>query len=585
MAEAELPGDNGRERPIILVLDEDAHALGHTRSELQRRFGADYAIRCSSSPADAETALGVAGSAGDEVALVLAAHSLTEGCGLGLLSHVRELHPRAKGALLIEWGAWRDPGTAAAIVDGMARGRMDYYALKPGRQSPDEYFFRTISEFLHEWWTARSQPREITLIGEPWSARTHELRSLLTRAGVPHHFLGAKSAEGAKVRERHGVGDPEVTVVVTPDEVLVDPSNVDVARAWGVLTELSEFSFDLVVVGAGPAGLAAAVYATSEGLKTLVVERESIGGQAGSSSLIRNYLGFPRGLAGAELAQRAYQQAWVFGAQLLLMRDVTRLDTTGELPRLRLSSGDEVEAGAVVLATGVAYRRIQIPSLERFAGAGVFYGAPLAEAQAYAGRTVFVVGGGNSAGQAALHLARSAERVVVLVRGDDLGADMSAYLVGEIGVTDNVEVRLGTEVVGAVGEARLKALTLREHATGAEREVEADALFVLIGATPRSEWLGEAIDRDDHGYVLTGAGFGRGHWPLERAPLPFETSQPRVFAVGDVREGAIKRVASAVGEGSVVISQVHRALQRSASPTGHTLGSERVAAGRGRAHR
>jgi thioredoxin reductase (NADPH) len=324
------------------------------------------------------------------------------------------------------------------------------------------------------------------------------------------------------------------------------------------------------VVGAGPAGLAAAVYSSSEGLRTLVVEREAIGGQAGSSSLIRNYLGFARGIRGAELAQRAYQQAWVFGTTFLLMREVRALTSRGDRYVLSLSDGTEASARAVILATGVTYRRLGIPALEDLTGAGVFYGASVSDAQALSGQDAYVVGGGNSAGQAAMHLARYA-RVTILCRGSSLADSMSRYLRDEIAAAENIEVRLGTEVVDGGGESRLEHLTIRDRPTGETATVPAAALFLLIGATPHTGWLPPEIERDERGWLLTGrdvaeAGGRFSRWSLERAPFTYETSMPGVFAVGDVRQSSVKRVASAVGEGSVVIREVHELLEGAAEP-------------------
>ena len=345
-------------------------------------------------------------------------------------------------------------------------------------------------------------------------------------------------------------------------EILVDPSNVELAAAFGVSTELGdERSFDVVIVGAGPAGLAAAVYASSEGLNALVVERESIGGQAGSSSLIRNYLGFSRGVSGSDLAQRAYQQAWVFGTSFLLMKEVVELRPGEARHTLRISDGSEVETIAVVIATGVSYRRLEIPALEDLEGAGVFYGASGAEAKALSGRHAYVVGGGNSSAQAAMHLARYAERVSLVVRAASLAESMSAYLQEEIGAAENVEVLLETEVVDGGGDGRLESLTLRKGETGETSTVAADALFVMIGARPATDWLPPEIRRDERGYVLTGHDLARSAEGPGRAVPMGETSLRDVFAVGDVRYGSVKRVASAVGEGSVVIQQVHRCIE------------------------
>ena len=440
----------------------------------------------------------------------------------------------------------------------MALGRIDYYVLKPER-SPDELFHRTIAEFLFEWARKETSVQgEIELVAEAGSPRTHRLHDLLGRNGVPYVCHPPDSAAGRELLAAAGREDASLPVARVRDgQVLIDPSNRDLAAAFGVDTEVGEQrDFDVVVIGAGPAGLAAAVYASSEGMRALVVEREAIGGQAGSSSLIRNYLGFSRGVSGAELAQRAYQQAWVFGTSFLLMREVTELIPGEHRHRLRIGD-DEVTARAVVLACGVSYRRLEIPALAELEGSGVFYGASAAEAKALVGKRAFVVGGGNSAGQAAMHLGRFAERVTIVVRANSLAESMSSYLREEIAAAGNIDVMLGTEVIDGGGDGQLRELTLRDRASGETSTVPADALFVLIGAHPGTEWLPAEIERDDWGYVLCGRDVDDDH----EQRLMLETSLPRVFAVGDVRHGAVKRVASAVGEGSVVIQQVHRCLE------------------------
>ncbi|HSI79399.1 MAG TPA: FAD-dependent oxidoreductase, partial [Solirubrobacterales bacterium] len=542
-------------------------------AELTRRYGTDYRVIAKTSPFGALAELETLRESGEPVALVLAADSVCAGSGRDLLAGVRTLHPLAKRALLIEWGAWSNPETAEVVHNAMALGQIDYYAIKPWRV-PDEQFHRLVSELIFEWCRVNStQSREITLIGDEWSARANELRGLLARNGIPHAFLRTGSAEAARVLGALGPGsgsEPGKPVLVTRDgTTITDPSNADLARTIGIRTELGDSrEFDLIVVGAGPAGLAASVYASSEGLDTLVVERESIGGQAGSTSLIRNYLGFSRGVSGADLAQRAYQQAWVFGTKFLMMRDAIALRSGGRHV-ISIDEVGEVSAPAIVLATGVTYRRLGIPELDALTGAGVFYGAPSGDARGFAGRHVHVVGGGNSAGQAAIHLARSGARVTLLVRGAALSNDMSQYLCDEIEHSSRpdtsdpgIEVRVNTEVAGGGGEGRLERLELRDRISGEVEEVAAAALYVLIGARPRTEWLPDTVARDRRGYVLTGAEVTRdaARWPLERAPFAFETSTPGIFAVGDVRHGSLKRVASAVGQGAVVIQQVHELL-------------------------
>jgi thioredoxin reductase (NADPH) len=553
--------------PVLLVVDEDRGCLGRTEGELAKRYGSDYEVRSERSAAAGLAALEQLREAGDPVALVLADQWLSGTTGAELLARAKALHPSAKRGLLIEWGGWGDRETAEAIFEAMALGQIDYYVLKPER-SPDELFHRTVGEFLFEWARAETSVQgEIEMVADPASPRTHELHDLLSRNGVPYACHTPGSEAGRALLAETGQTEATVPVArVRSGEVLVDPTNVELAAAFGVSTELGEDrDFDVVVIGAGPAGLAAAVYASSEGLRALVIEREALGGQAGSSSLIRNYLGFSRGVSGSDLAQRAYQQAWVFGTSFLLMREAVGIAPHRDRLVVEVSGCEEVRARSVILALGVSYRRLDIPSLADLEGAGVFYGASAAEAKALAGRRAFVVGGGNSAGQAVMHLSRYVEQATLVVRGDSLAHSMSTYLREVIDAADNVEVMLGAEVVAGRGDGRLEALRLRDR-DGEEREVAADALFVMIGARPGTEWLPEEIERDEWGYLLTGHELLATHpgEQLEHEPQMLETSLPGVFAVGDVRRGGVKRVASAVGEGSIAIQQVHRHLEREA---------------------
>ncbi len=552
-------------RPLIVAIDDDLQALRRLIRELNQRYSADYEVVCQRSPRRALEILEAARDGRQEVALVLADQEMSELGGADLLDRVRRLHPAAKRGLLVHWGDWAHPERASGMVSGMAESRFDYYVLKPARPG-EEQFHRLISEFLYEWAQTRSPAEsEITLVGGEWSPRTHELRSLLARNGVPHAFVEDDCERGRALLERAGRTRAEGPIAMVRDgPTLINPTKIELAEAFGVNTQLGdEREFDLVVVGAGPAGLAAAVYAASEGLRTFVVEREFIGGQAGSSSLIRNYLGFSRGVGGGELAQRAYQQAWVFGATFLLMREVTSLSSEGERLRLEVA-GEQVSAATVVLATGASYRRLRVPALEQLTDAGVFYSAST-QAQALAGEALFVVGGGNSAGQAAMHLSRYAGRVTLVIRGESLGESMSRYLRDALSATENIEVRYRAEVVDAAADEDgwLDRLMLRDVASGTVESHDAGGLFVLIGAEPHTDWLPPEIERGRWGYVLTGSDLLRdgtlpSEWPLERPPLALETSMPRVFAVGDVREGSTNRVASAVGEGSVVVAQLHR---------------------------
>jgi thioredoxin reductase (NADPH) len=550
-------------RPTLLAVDADPVLLDRIEGELQRSFGSDFRVRGEASAGDAAQVLRTAHELGQRVALVLVDHTLPPDARSSLLAQARSQHPDARRALLVPWGAWADREAASTILTAMAVGDINYYVLKPWIER-DELFHRTVAEFVQEWSRSEtSNLREVVVIAPLRSVRGHAIRSLLSRNGIPSAFRDLGSPLADKALRKIGADSADADVLVWMPAVggtlLRDPSDAEVAEAWGVPTGLSEDNrdFDALVVGAGPAGLAAAVYASSEGIRTLVVERESIGGQAGSSSLIRNYLGFSRGISGSDLAQRGYQQAWVFGAHFVLVREVTRIAQAEQGFVAEIGDVGEVRARTVVLATGVSYRRLGVPELDQLTGAGVFYGASVSEAHALTGLDAVVVGGGNSAGQAVLHLARYCRLVTLLVRGPDLAAGMSSYLIEAIEAAANVEVRTSVETVGGGGDGRLETVRVRSLADGAEESLPADGLFVMIGAQPRTDWLPATIQRDRFGFVRTGSDVAPDGWPLGRGPQPFETCLPGAFAVGDVRAGSVKRVASAVGEGSVVVSQLH----------------------------
>lgn len=556
---------------MLLAVVNDARQLDRIDGELQRSFGGDFRVRAEQNAADAMRVLEGVRANGQRLAVVLVDYDLPDVGRSELLSLARTTFPDARRALLIAWGAWADRDVAQAIWSSMAVGDISYYVLKPWIER-DELFHRTIAEFVQEW--SRSDVtnlREVVVIADQNSVRAHQIGSLLSRNGIPHAFRasGTPLAEGAlRDPQLAGVRAADADVVVwmpaLEGQVLLDPTDVEVAEAWGITTTLAvdDRDFDVLVIGGGPAGLGTAVYGSSEGLRTLVVERESIGGQAGASSLIRNYLGFSRGISGADLAQRGYQQAWVFGARFLLMRDVERLTYGDRRFTATISDVGDVTARAVVLATGVSYRRLGVPDLEALSGAGVYYGASVSEAPGLAGLHAVVVGGGNSAGQAVLHLQRYAARVTLVVRGAALADGMSAYLVDEIEAASKIVVRTSTEVVGGAGDGRLEHVILRDRTTGAEEPIRANGLFVMIGAQPRTDWLPGTVARDRFGFVLAGADAEADkHWTLERRPYPYESTLPGLFAVGDVRSGSVKRVASAVGEGSVVVSQLHDFLK------------------------
>jgi thioredoxin reductase (NADPH) len=456
------------------------------------------------------------------------------------------------------------------MLQATVLGDLDTYVVKPG-PPPDERFHRSVTEQLDEWGRSNLPGLEVVrVVGEEWAPRSHELRELLGRNGVPFGFYSAGTPEGQRLLGAAGpsgaAGQALPAVVLSDGRVLADPSNAEVGQAIGVQIKPAAASYDVTVIGAGPAGLAAAVYGASEGLSTVILEPEAIGGQAGTSSLIRNYLGFPTGVSGGDLAVRAYTQAWNFGAEYVYGNPATGLRPEGSQLAITLADGTEVSSGAVIVATGMSYRRLGIPALDALTGAGVFYGAAASEAKAMRDREVFVVGGANSAGQAAVHLARYAAKVTVLVRGQSLADTMSEYLIREIESGRNIAVRYRVAVTGGAGLSRLESLTMTDLETGAAQTVDAVALFVLIGAEPRTQWLPGAVRRDRAGFVLTGtdllvAGRPSPEWPLQRMPMFLESSLPGVFAAGDVRHGSVKRVASAVGEGSIAIQLVHDYLR------------------------
>jgi thioredoxin reductase (NADPH) len=551
-------------RPIILCVGNGGGVLRQLRSELGRRYRADFEVIGYRSPGRALARLERARSDGAEVALALAEHRTPGMTGLDFLARARHLHPSVRRVLLVALG---DQDAAEPIIRAMTLGQLDGYLIAPWGH-PEDRLYPAAGELLRDW-TLDNRPRfeVVRIVAPPSSARAHEMRDLLERNGIPAGLYGADSSEGRHILSEVGHGEVEGTpvAVLFDGSVLVDPSNPELAGALGARQRPQSHDHDVAVVGAGPAGIGAAVYASSEGLDTVLLEQEAIGGQAGTSSRIRNYLGFPRGLTGAELAGRAFEQAWLFGADVLISARAVGLRRTGSRHQLTLADGTGLLARAVVIAIGVTYRRLGAPSLQRLTGAGVFYGAAASEARALTGGDVFVVGAANSAGQAALHLARYARRVVILARGSGLADAMSAYLVDEIARTPNIDVRTRCQVVEAGGGPRLESITVEDGATGVRETLPADGLFVMIGAHPRSDWLAGTLARDDDGYLLTGADLqqrrGPRAWPLARPPMSLETSVPGVFAIGDVRRGSIKRVASAVGDGAAVIQQVHRFLE------------------------
>jgi thioredoxin reductase (NADPH) len=549
--------------PIIFVVSADTSVLQALETDLRRRFGNDTRILGAPGPAAGLAQLTALADVAEPVALVIADQWMPELTGIEFLASAHALHPAAKRILLVE----RDYTAANPIVPAMTLGQIDYHLVKPW--SPDHGLYPAVSEFLAGW--ARSEPQTFTMfrIAAPeHSARGHEIRDLLTRFNTPFAFHATGSADGAALLAEAGQAASRLPTAVRHDgRVLVDPTDADLVEALGGGTRLGPDVYDVAIVGAGPAGLSAAVYAASEGLETIVLERQISGGQAGSSTRIRNIPGFTWGIGGHDLAYRACEQAWLFGANLVFAQEAASLRVSGDERIVRLADGQEVTARTVVLAMGVTWRRLGIPRLEALIGAGVFYGAAASEARAMRGRHVCVVGAGNAAGQAAVHLAKYAQRVTLLMRGDSLEKSMSEYLIAELRGTANIAVRSQVELVDGEGDQQLEAITIRDRSRGALERIPSAGVFVMIGAEPHTEWLEGTVERDERGFILTGNDLGANRdrprrWPLERAPGLLETSVPGVFAAGDVRHASVKRVTTAMGEGATVVQLVHQHLER-----------------------
>jgi thioredoxin reductase (NADPH) len=570
--------------PVLMAVDDNPDGLRTLDDTLRRRYERDYLVIGETSPGTALGRLRELRAAGHPVAVLMAAAAMAATPGSEFLAQARSILPAAKRVLVVPRGGpgapslrvpvplVQDRQAAIPVLRAIALGMVDTYLSAPGA-GRDEEFHRAVSELLEEWaHDAVPALPAVRIIAHERSARAHELRDTLARNGIPYVFHAAGSAEGRSRLQQAGQDGSALPVLVMyTGEVLVDPPNDRIAAAFG-LASLPEGTVDVAIVGAGPAGLSAAVYAASEGLSTLLLEREAIGGQAGSSSLIRNYLGFPRGISGASLATRAFEQAWTFGAIPSVARPVSGLQPVGDGFTLRFADGGEGRARSVLITTGVSYRRLDAPGLDSLLGAGVFYGAIASEGGAFGGDHVFIAGGANSAGQAAINLARYAQQVTIVVRGDSLAARMSQYLIDEITATANIDVRTSTQIAGAEGSGKLEALILKDTSTGDTETVPASALVVLIGAMPHTDWLPPQIGRDERGFVVTGSDLTDGgdpaaSWALPRPPFPLETSLPGVFAAGDVRHGSVKRVASAVGVGSIAATQVTQYLQQQARST------------------
>jgi thioredoxin reductase (NADPH) len=547
-------------RPTILAVDDDPQVLAAITRDLSSQYGGEYRVVGAASGAQALSILTRIALRDEPVALILADQRMPQMTGIDLLAQSRAHAPTAKLLLLT---AYADTDVAIKSINEIG---LDYYLMKPW-DPPAERLYPVLDDLLGDWRQAHpDHTSEVRIVGHRWSDRSHEVKMFLARNHVPYRWYDIeRDPEGQRLSDLAQATPFDLPLVLVPSgNTLRAPRTLEVASALGLHTAAQQKLYDVCIVGGGPAGLAAAVYAASEGLSTIVVEREAPGGQAGQSAAIENYLGFPKGLTGSDLAHRAISQVYRFGAEMVLARDVVGLESRGPVRAALFDGGGEVEARSLIVATGVSYRKLAAEGLDDLNGRGVYYGADASEASQCTGDDVYIVGAANSAGQAALNLARYARRVVLVVRGDTLLTTMSEYLVDRIEAKPNIEVRCRSEVLAGSGHGHLEQLTLVDRMSRSTTEVPASWLFIFIGASPRTEWLGAEIARDKAGFVLTGHDLltpeSERTWPLERPPFALETSVPGVFAAGDVRFDSMKRVASAVGEGSMSIYLVHRYL-------------------------
>jgi thioredoxin reductase (NADPH) len=552
-------------KPVLLTVDDDPEVLRAIERDLRTRYADRYRVMRANSGDSALNTLRELKARNNPVALLLADQRMPQMDGVGFLSEAMDLHPQAKRALLT---AYADTNAA---IDAINEARVHYYLMKPW-DPPEEKLYPALDDLLHDWTAAFHPPYEgIRVLGTRWSNRSYELREFLARNQVPYQWIDVELAQSdPEVRTLIASLGPEaetLPLILFPDGArLAEPPLPAVADKLGLRTHAQTNFYDLAIVGGGPAGLAAAVYGASEGLKTVIIEREAPGGQAGLSSRIENYLGFPSGLTGTDLARRAVAQARRFGVEILSPQQAVCVRVEGPYRYLKLADGVEISCHALLLATGVQWRTLRIPGIERLQGAGVYYGGGTSEAISCRGETVYVVGGANSAGQAAMHFAKFAERVVMLVRGESLAATMSHYLIEQIEKTPCIDVWTKTGLMEVHGETRLEAITV-QRGGGAPHKLPATSLFIFIGAQPRTDWLAGVIERDSLGFILSGPdlihdGKKPKSWTLERDPFLLESSVPGIFVVGDVRHGSVKRVASGVGEGAVVVQFIHQYLAK-----------------------
>lgn len=545
-------------RPVILSVDDDPQVLAAVTRDLRARYAEAYQVVSADSGAEALEAVQEIFTRGRTVALFLVDQRMPSMSGTEFLLEAQKVFPEAKRILLT---AYADTEAAIQAINEVG---LDQYIMKPWTP-PDEKLYPILDDALDDWQANAEKPFEgVRVFGTTWSPTTYEIKTFLARNEVPYLFIDVdRDEEGAQTASEAANGSTELPIVLLEDNtIFINPDKSVLAEAVGIHTVPELPFYDLIVIGGGPAGLAASVYGASEGLSTVMIEREAPGGQAGTSSRIENYLGFPKGISGADLARRAIAQATRLGAELATAAEVDGVEASGPLKTVHLVDGSELTCRALIIASGMAMRRLNVPGYERFEGAGVYYGAAATEALTYKNKPVYVIGGANSAGQAAVMLSKTSSKVTMIVRSGDLGAKMSAYLVDQIGAIDNIEVLMPVSVVEVTGADRVESIRLKNRESETEEIRDASALFIFVGAVPHSDFLGDSIGRNEKGFIYTGTDVRAftDTWPLDRDPLPLETSVPGVFAAGDVREGAVRRVANAVGEGSIAVSFVHRYL-------------------------
>jgi thioredoxin reductase (NADPH) len=546
-------------KPVILTVDDDPAVSRAVARDLRRHYGEAHRIVRAESGPDALETLKQLKLRGETVATLVADYRMPQMTGIEFLEQAMDLYPAARRVLLTAYADTHAAIDAINVVD------LDHYLLKPW-DPPEEKLYPVIDALLDAWRAAPERAIPHTkVIGHRWSARSWQVRDFLARNGLYYTWFMADDPDGERLLHAAGEDGLRLPVVVTErGEPLVEPTDAELADKLGLSTTPSQEFYDLIVIGGGPAGLAAAVYGASEGLRTVLIERTATGGQAGQSSRIENYLGFPDGVSGGQLADRARRQAEKFGAELITARTATALEVNGSKRTVRFADGGSVDAHAVILATGVSYRQLAATGCDALTGRGIYYGAAVSVASDCKDEEIYVIGGANSAGQAAMYLSRDAKSVTILVRGPSLEASMSHYLIQQIEQNPNITVRTCSEVHCATGSDHLEKLTLIDNRTGVTEDVACGRMFIFIGAAPRTEWLDGVVARDDHGFVLTGPDLRNVcGWTLDRPPHHLETSVPGVFVAGDVRAESAKRVAAAVGEGSMAVMLVHRYLAES----------------------